>query len=127
MMTTQQNTDWRTGIKKYANDTKLKKIDLVSKTNILKGGAEIHKDHKYTRNSPALSSSKVFGPQLAEDYGVEDIEELLKFSDMTLDLDFFDNQKISEEDFCSLIENSAQFNYILELFDHIITNEKSSD
>jgi hypothetical protein len=54
-----------------------------------------------------LGSSKVFDQQWAEDYGVDDIEKLLKFSDMTLDLDFFDNQKISQEDFGSLIENSA--------------------
>lgn len=107
MIASKQNMESRTGMKKYANDTKLKKIDLVSKTNILLGAPVSHKDHKYTKNGPALASSRVFDQQWAEDYGVDDIEELLKFSDMTLDLDFFDNQKISEEDFCSLIENSA--------------------
>jgi hypothetical protein len=107
MIASQQNMEWRTGMKKYANDTKLKKIDLVSKTNILLGAPVFHKDHKYTKNRTALAISRVFDQQWAEDYGVDDIEELLKFSDMTLDLDFFDNQKISEEDFCSLIENSA--------------------
>lgn len=102
-----QHMDWRNGIKKYANNTKLKKIDLVSKTDILKNDCEFHKDHKYTRNCSTKRINRTTDKLWEEEYDTEDIEDLLKFSDLTLDLDFFDNQKISEEAFCSLINNSA--------------------
>lgn len=39
----------RTSIKKYSNNTALKKIDLVSKNDILRADKEWHEDHKYTK------------------------------------------------------------------------------